>query len=189
MRNLILFSLALLTSTAMMAQKDATFTVKVSSDSILLGNEIKVSFRLENAEGRKFTAPDFEPNFVLVSGPNTFSSMSMANGKVTQTVEYSFYIQPKETGSYYIPAASVEVNGKVLETKPIEVQVWPNPEGIKVDPREKEAGADFFGIERGFPSFRDFPSLGDFPSIRDFWGEPAPKATEDPKKKRKTYKL
>lgn len=188
MRNLILFTLTMLISTAIMAQKDAQFTVKVSSDSILLGNEIKVSFRLENAEGRKFTAPDFEPHFLLVSGPNTFSSVSMANGQMIQTVEYSFYLQPKETGSYYIPAASVEVNGKVLETKPLEVHIRPNPEGIKVNPREKEAKDDFFGLDRNFPSLRDFP-LGDFPSFRDFWGDPAPKNTEEPKKKRKTYKL
>ena len=183
MRNLIFYTLALLFSTAMMAQKDAKFSVKVSSDSILLGNEIKVSFKLENGEGRKFTAPDFEPHFVLVSGPNTFSSMSMANGQVSHTTEYSFYIQPKETGSFYIPPASIEVNGKALETKVIEVQVWPNPEGIKINPREKEAKDDFFGLDRSFPSFRDFPGL------RDYWGNPVPQPAEDPKKKRKTYKL
>lgn len=184
MRNLILFTFALLIGTAGMAQKDATFTTTVSSDSILLGNEIKVSFKLENGEGRKFSAPEFGPHFLLISGPNTFSSVSMANGQVSQTVEYSFYIQPKETGSFYIPPASIEVNGKTLETKAIEVNVWPNPEGLKIDPRAKEQKDDFFGIDRNFPSLRDFPGF------RDFWGDSrAPNTTEEPKKKRKTYKL
>jgi hypothetical protein len=183
MRNLIFFSFALLFSTATMAQKDAKFTIKVSSDSILLGNEIKVSFRLENAEGRNFEAPDFEPHFTLLSGPNTFTSMSMSNGQVNHIVEYSFFIQPKQTGSYYIPVASIEVNGKVLETKPLEVRVWPNPEGIKINPREQEEKIDRLGLDRSFPFFRDFPSL------RDFWGDAIPQPSEEPKKKRKSYKL
>ncbi len=144
MQKLILFSLALLFSTAMMAQKNATFTVKVSSDSILLGNDVKVSFILENGEGRNFEAPNFEPHFMVVSGPNTFSSVSMANGEINQTVEYSFYIQPKETGSFFIPIASIDVNGKALETKALEVHVWPNPEGIKIEPSGQGRSRRFF---------------------------------------------
>jgi hypothetical protein len=186
MRNLILFAIALLSCNAMMAQENVKFTVTVSTDSILLGNDIKVSFKLENGEGHNFSAPEFEPHFTVINGPNTFTSMSMMNGKVSQTIEYSFYIHPKETGSFFIPAASIDVKGKTLETKPLEVTIWPNPEGIKVTPEKKAEKDDFFGQDFNFPSFRDFPMFRDFPSP---WGNSTPQPGEEPKKKRKTYKL
>ena len=115
------------------AQEGARFTVEVSTDSILFGNYFKVTFSLENAKASDFSAPDFS-EFHVVSGPNQASSMSIVNGEVTQSISYSYYLEPREIGNFYILSASVSVGDQVMETQPIEVMVVPNPEGIKQSP-------------------------------------------------------
>lgn len=136
----------------LLAQEGARFTVEVSTDSILFGNYFKVTFSLENAKGSDFSAPDFS-EFHVISGPNQASSMSIINGAVTQSVSYSYYLEPKDIGNFYISPASVAVGGKMLETQPLEIMVVPNPEGIKQSP-DRNSGIDIdrFGLE-GFDSW------------------------------------
>lgn len=124
--------------------QDAKFSVTVSSDSILLGNYLQVSFLLENANGSDFSPPTFE-NFAVVSGPNTSSSMSIINGEVSQSISYTYYLEPSDIGSYYITPASISTEEKVLETEPVEIQVLPNPDGVIQRPQAKQRRRmDFF---------------------------------------------
>ncbi len=158
-------------TTTMLGQTEK-FTVEVSNDSILLGNTIEVSFIIENADGRTFTNPNFE-GFDIISGPNSSSSFSMINGETTRSFTYSYFLQPKDVGTYYIEPASIEVDGKFLETKPVELLVVPNPDGIIQKPNRKN--------EFNF----DFRSPGDFFKEDRKEIEPKKKA----KKKRKTYRI
>ncbi|MEZ4956065.1 MAG: BatD family protein [Saprospiraceae bacterium] len=129
----ILFSLMFLTS-SFGQEKPVTFTVSLSTDSILMDNYFEVKFTVENADGKNFEAPDFSENFEVVSGPNFSSSVSMLNGEVTQSMYITYYLRPKDIGAYYILPASVQANGQILETAPLEVFVHPNPDGIQQDP-------------------------------------------------------
>ncbi|MCG8327823.1 MAG: BatD family protein [Chitinophagales bacterium] len=169
-----LFSVASLT-----AQESPVFTVTISSDSILMGNMIKVAFTLENGDGNDFQAPGFG-EFDVVSGPNISNSFSMINGDVKQSIAYTYYIQPRDIGNYYIEPASIAVGGEVLETIPYEVIVVPNPDGIIQQP---DTGHDPFNFQfesEGFP-WPDFPSFDfDFPHVE-------PQAPAKPK--RKTYRM
>lgn len=150
--------------------QDAKFTVTVSSDSVLLGNYIQVSFLLENANAQDFAPPTFE-GFDVISGPNTSSSMSIINGAVSQSLSYTYYVQPRDIGNYYLTPASITTEEKVLETEPIEIMVLPNPDGIIQQPQEKRSSRmDFFGT---------------FPPSR----EEIPTTPKKKKKKRKIYKL
>ena len=129
------------------AQEETRFTVEVSTDSILFGNYFKVTFTLENAKDAEFSGPDFS-EFQVISGPNMASSMSIINGTVTQSVSYSYYLEPKEVGNFYILPASVDLNGRMLETQPLEVMVVPNPEGIKQSPEPRNGfRMDGFGFD------------------------------------------
>ena len=178
MKSIILFSISLFIGISLLAQEGATFKVEVSTDSVLLGNYIEVTFTLENANMEDFQAPTFE-GFQIISGPNQSSSFSMVNGKVSQQASYSYYLEPKDIGNYYIPPASVSTGEQVLETMPIEIMVVPNPDGIIQQPKSKRNsfGNDFFDRNDLFS--------------RDFFGTPpsqqAPR--KKAKKKRKTYKL
>jgi len=124
-----------------------SFTIEVSSDSILIGNYIEVSFRIENLEG-KFEAPSFE-GFTILSGPNLSSSMQFINGAASSSKTYSYYIQPKEIGLYTITPAYLDTEGSTLETDPTEINVYPNPNKIIEEPNKKSGHSIF--------DFDDFP--------------------------------
>lgn len=152
--------------------QDAVFSARVSSDSILLGNYIKLTFLLENTAGTDFDAPDFE-HFDVVSGPNISSSTSIINGVVSQSVRYTYYLSPRDIGEYYITPASIYAAERQLTTEPIAIQVLPNPDGIQQSPDTHESPSSY--LFRGFP-----------PLVPDAGGIPQ---QQKKKKKRKTYKL
>lgn len=164
------------------AQDNVSFTAEVSSDSVLMGNMVKVVFTIDG-KSDDFQAPYFK-EFDLVSGPNVSSSFSMINGTASHKTAYTYYLKPKEVGSYYIEPASVAVDGQILETMPVPIMVVPNPEGIIQQPEQQ--GAMPFDFNLDMYNMDEF-SWPDFPSF-DFDVKPyaPPKET---KPKRKTYKL
>lgn len=174
--------------TAAAQDKPIKFSVQVSTDSILMGNFFEVKFTLENANGQNFEAPHFNDHFNVVSGPNFSTSMNIVNGNMTQSMTITYYLEPRDIGSYYIQPASVEASGKVLETSPLEVLVVPNPDGIQQNPSRKSDsfrpnwGNPFdFNFDFPFPEFRNVPPPPP-PTL-----EEAPK--EAPKKKKKTVRI
>lgn len=147
-------------------QKEAaTFTCAVNQKDVLLGNYVEVEFTLNGAQGGKLTPPDWA-GFDIVSGPNQSSSISIMNGKTTATLSYTWYIEPRDTGTFIIPTASILVDGRELTTEPVEIRVFPNPDAIIEKPeKRRSSGFDFFGRE-------ELPE----PSVQS-------------KKKRKTYRI
>jgi hypothetical protein len=173
-KNFFSTGLFVLLCSIALAQKPVRFVAEASSDSVLMGHYFEVSFLLENANARNFSMPTLDPALELLSGPNTSSSFSMVNGESTQKVRYSFVVRPAREGFFTIPPASIEADGKRIETESVEIYVGPNPEGLPQPEVEKSPSpfrmdfGDFFG--RKAPSF---PSL--------------PKETQE--KKRKTVKI
>lgn len=172
---------ALFAGLAVGQEKAVKFTVKVSTDSVLMGNYFEVKFILENANGQNFEAPVFE-QFDVVSGPNFSTSYSMVNGNVTQSMTVTYFLEPKDVGSFYVLPASVEAEGKVLETAPLEVLVSPNPDGIQQNPPRRQ---DEFHFRFGDPfDFNfDFPELPEQRRMEP--PPPLPPAEETPKKKKR----
>lgn len=123
--------------------QNATFTVEVSTDSLLLGNRLSVSFSLQHAQGEDFVFPQFE-GLVKVSGPNVSSQMNVVNGRMSQRVTYTFYLEAHEVGDFYVEPASVKVGDTYLESDPVLVRVFPNPDGI-IQPMGPTGGGLFGG--------------------------------------------
>ena len=169
MKNVFSILALSMISMSLFAQK---FTVTVSTDSILFGNYFEVKFTLEDANGGNFNAPTFE-NFNIISGPNTSTSMSFMNGTMSQSVAYTYYLEPKEIGSYYIQPASIETNETVLETLPLEVLVVPNPDGIRQHPQQRQGSNslfdDFFGQPPSFNFDADPNDMQDFFNAQPFF--------------------
>ena len=162
-----IITLIILIGANMLQAQDAKFTVKVSADSILIGNYFEVTFSIENGNAENFEPPSFQ-GFSVVGGPNQSSSFSMVNGVTTQSKSYSYYVEPQEEGLFFIEPASVEIDGHILETEPVEIKVMPNPDGIIQSPNRQKS--------RTFDSFFDRP-----------WFPEKEKAK--PKKKRKVYRI
>ena len=159
------------------AQQETAFSMALSTDSLLLGNYLTVTFKLENGQGEDFVPPAFN-EFSIVSGPSISSKYSMVNGDAAyQSIAYTYQIKPAEIGAYFIASASILVNGEVLETTPREIMVLPNPEGVIQSPDGfTMEDMDMAPFDNFFPSH---PPKSPSPSLKE----------KKTKKKRKTVKL
>lgn len=166
MKKLIFVGISVLLFSPVFGQKsEVKFTCHISQKDVLLGNYVEVEYMLEGAQGGKLTPPDWA-GFDIVSGPNQSSSFQMMNGKTTSSVSYTWYIEPRDTGTFIIPSATIAVDGRELTAGEVEIHVFPNPDRIIEKPeKRRSSGLDFFGRE-------ELPE----PSI-------------EPKKKRKTYRI
>lgn len=165
MKKVLFVGMALLSLSMLRAQQDEVrFTVEVSTDSLLMGNRLQVRFILENGQGQDFQAPYFD-GFSVVSGPNYSSSMSIVNGRASQRLTYTFHLMPEDIGNYYIEPASIKVGDYYLETMPIEVIVFPNPDGVQQNLPPAQSPM----FEFRMPGFEDFDMQGfDFPGFEHF---------------------
>ncbi len=89
------------------------------------GQQFAVTFTV-NAAASNFKAPSFK-GFSVLSGPNQSSSSSMqiVNGKMNQSVSYSFtyYLQAGNEGNYTVAPAKITVEGKTYESESISIKV------------------------------------------------------------------
>ena len=146
-----------------------SLTASVSSDSILIGNYIKLVYTVENIDG-DFEAPQLR-HLEILSGPNTSSSVQIINGDKTSKTSYSYYIKPTELGTITIPPAYLTAEGNTMETATLELNVYPNPDNIIVEPKSDQS------------SFFDFDNWG---SLKNNPTVPLPPKT--PAKPKRKYK-
>lgn len=132
-----------------------SFVAHVSLDSVLIGNHIDVTFTIENLEGQ-FEAPDFE-GMTILSGPNSSSSFTMINGSTSNHTKYSYTLKPQEQGQYYIKPAYLICEDKTLETLPIEINVYPNPDNI-ITGQKPRTQSFFFDFNNPKPSPQPKPN-------------------------------
>ena len=129
---LLIFSLSIPLSMA--AQKDAKISMEVSSDTIGLNNTLEVVITVENAKTKRFNSPSFDG--FAVQGPSVSTSMSIINGDMTQSATYTYYLTPREKGTFKIGSASVDTEGGILKSDDKEIIVVEhfNPE---IKPRQR----------------------------------------------------
>jgi len=143
--------------------------VNVSSDSILLGNYLICTFEMNNLEA-EFDAPSFK-DFDVVSGPNFSSSFQSINGQTSSSKKITYYLRPKSIGETFIPPSYAVADSITLETQPLSINTYPNPEGIIENPREEQSF--------GFNSFQFAP----FEMPKEV--KPKKKKSKSPNKQRK----
>jgi BatD DUF11 like domain len=156
-------------------QKETHFTMSVSSDTVGMNGGLEVTFTLENAQTKEFNPPNFDG--FEAQGPSTASSMSFMNGDMSQKISYTYYLTPKTQGSFVIGKATVETDGKTLETEPKSVVVVDFYEAPK---RSNQNRNPFFNDDDDFP--RAFPREQMTP-------RPQKPDAQDKKKKYSTEKI
>ena len=114
-----------------------TFDVSVTTDSVLIGNYIELEFSAENLDG-EFEGPTLV-GFIVIGGPNQSSSIQIINGNSSSRSTWSYYIQPSEEGQIVVPPAYFITEDKTYETDPLEINVYPNPEGLIVKPKSENS--------------------------------------------------
>lgn len=154
MMKIILTLFVALSALNLSAQSEVTFSVAVSTDSVLMDNYFEITFTLQNAIAEEFTPPDFE-HFKVLSGPNVSSRTSIINGKKTQSASYSYYLKPLDVGSYFIEPAYAQIGDTAIASSPIEVSTYPNPDGILQQPKQEKSMWDSWfnrDLSSPFPS-------------------------------------
>lgn len=118
MKHLLFFFTCLISLSAFTQVK---FEAKVSKEHLGINERLRVDFEM-NEDGDNFRQPSFE-DFRIVGGPNQSISNSWINGKRTFSKTYSFFLSPLKKGKLIIGQASIEIDGQVYKTSPIEVEV------------------------------------------------------------------
>ena len=87
MKKLVLI-ISILGPLSIWGQKDASFNVAISSDTVGLNGSIEVTFSIENAQNKQFTPPSFDG--FEAQGPSTSMMTSITNGSMKQTASYTY---------------------------------------------------------------------------------------------------
>jgi hypothetical protein len=99
-----------------------------SKQVVSVGETFTLVYTL-NAQGTGFRGPNIQ-GFDVLSGPNTSQSSSVrfVNGSTTMSITYTFtyLLQANREGSYDIPAASVNANGKQISSNTVSIKVVKN---------------------------------------------------------------
>jgi len=140
----------ILGTVALHGQRDQSFEVRVSSDTVLADNTFEIRFEAKNLSGT-FEPPAFD-GFDLVGGPSQSTQMSFVNGASNQSSSYGFFLKPKGVGVFTLEPAYYVTKDTSWETGPIDIYCLPNPEGIRNDNRiDSKGSVDFpswFGRDR-----------------------------------------
>jgi len=128
----------------------ASCSLEVSADSILLGNSFSIRFKMENVDG-EFTPPTFE-KMEIVSGPNVSSSFSSINGEVTKSKTYSYILMPKEEGQFPIFPVHVKNGDEDLYTEAHTIFVYPNPDNVRQQNDFEDQNNFFFSVPFDMPA-------------------------------------
>ena len=127
MKRLLHIFLWMFISVSAFADGDVTFRVSAPS-TVEAGGKFRVQFTVNTQNVSGFNAPDFN-GFEVIYGPATSSqsSFQMINGRTSQSssIIYTYVLLAESPGTFTIGSASVNVDGKAVKSKPVQVRVLP----------------------------------------------------------------
>lgn len=134
MRNsLFILSFLLLNALSAAAQDETRFYVKADPSEAAVGEQIEVSFILENGKNTgRFMPPDWEAAGFIVLGSNQSSSISIVNGQSSASASYNYTITPAEAGNLTIPSVSIKTAEGELHTEAITIKAIAGADGDRL---------------------------------------------------------
>jgi len=100
----------------------ASFRVETTKKLVDLSEYFEIKYIIEGANASNLNPGDLSP-FTIKSGPNENRKVTYINGKVNQSLTYSYYVQAKQEGTYKIAGASVFINKKKYRAKEVSITV------------------------------------------------------------------
>jgi len=111
------------------AQGAVTFEASVNMKELVAGVPFEVSFTLKNAEGTRFSPPNFAG--FQKGGISEVRGMSILNGRSSSHQTWMLELVANKPGSYVIGPATVLADGQPLSTKPLTLNVLSLAESSK----------------------------------------------------------
>lgn len=131
MKPLLQIFILMMLSVSAFADGDISFRASAPS-SVEAGGKFRVQFTVNTQNVSNFSAPDFK-GFDVIYGPSTSSqsSFQIINGHTSQSssIVYTFVLMGNDPGTYTIGSASIQVDGKTVKSKPVQVRVLPGGAG------------------------------------------------------------
>lgn len=128
MRKIVFLILLIASIWQVQAADDVRFTAS-APEVVVSGDQFRLEFTVNTHEAKRFLAPSMTKGFDVLSGPQSsvFNSTQIINGKVSsvRSITYTYILMARDAGTYMIPAASIEVDGKKLFSNAIKVKVLP----------------------------------------------------------------
>ena len=107
--------------------EDVTLTAE-APDVVVSGDQFRLTFTVNTQKGKDFLAPSIS-GFDVLMGPSRSqqSSTQIINGKVSSSsaITYTYILMAGKEGTYTIPAASIEVEGKKIFSNALTIKVLP----------------------------------------------------------------
>lgn len=118
---IFVFTLSLAVGFSQNKTSEIKFETKVSKKKLGINERLRVDFVM-NKDGDNFNPPSFE-NFSVVGGPSQSINNSWINGVRSFSKTYSYFLAPKKRGSFKITQATIEINGQIFKTLPVNITV------------------------------------------------------------------
>ena len=115
------FSLGLLACNQLSAQARFSAT---APKSVPVNQNFQLNLSVENANGSNPRLPaNITNDFQILNGPNTSTSVSIANGSMTQSATYSYILHPKQEGTFKLGKSTVTVDGVTMQSNELTIEV------------------------------------------------------------------
>ena len=109
------------TAMSLFAQGQVRFEVVNTPDVVAVGEVFRIEFNANTTKPDKFTPPKFS-GITVLAGPSQSQSMSIVNGKRSDSYSFIYVISIDSVGKYTIPSAEIEVDGKKYKTKEFKIE-------------------------------------------------------------------
>lgn len=90
--------------------------------SIGVNQQFQVNYTVENGSASAITKPS-APDFQIVGGPGQSQQVNFNNGRVSQSVTYSYVLQPKKEGTFKIGKVTATIEGTNVESNELTITV------------------------------------------------------------------
>lgn len=99
-----------------------TMTSNPKSVVVEAGKSFEIEYSISNADGGQFTPPNLD-DFMVLSGPNSFSSTQYVNGKVSSIKRFGYTLAPKKAGQLSLKGAAYKTRKQSYRASTVPVKV------------------------------------------------------------------
>ncbi len=142
--------------------QEVQFTCSVDRTEVPVGEKFQVTYTLSGGNLRSqsdFNAPDLNRNFLTLAGPSTSQQVRIINGRMSSSISWTYVLQPRSTGTFTVPSASITYDGERLTSNTVSVRVTRAvPQSQQGRSRQQETGKVDLGDNlfiRAIPSDTD----------------------------------
>ncbi|MCB9058412.1 MAG: protein BatD [Calditrichae bacterium] len=131
-KNSRLFSLLFSFLPILLMAQDVSIKAFVSRNQVTTDERIQYSVEVSGSTNNlpDVNFPDMN-DFYVLSGPNQSTSIQFINGAMTSSKTLSFYLKPRREGQLKLGKASIEIDGKKLESNEVIVTAGkPDPNAV-----------------------------------------------------------